>query len=587
MKFVSLLLCILFNSTLLGASPQVDRQWLNLYRYHLDGSDSLVTNDSFFFHPEGRHNPLLEMKEAIKVLNKESKARCKYPARTIYLQKKGHLKSFNDNCPDYNYFKRKLNLESIWIVFASYYVNNPSSAFGHTLFKIKGKNNNNDFLEWGVNFAAQPTTDNAFFYALLGLVGGFKGNFSLLPYFIKIAEYNDSETRDLWEYQLDFNDEEKELFQAHLWEMDKALFDYYYLSENCSYHLLYFLDTVRPSLNFIEKMPYFALPSETLLLVNQADNLVTEINQRPSQFKRVQKRYQNLSKSSKEGNPQNEQDKADLLDYKIDLMDLEKGSALRRKEEKVVKEKRSLQAKRASYYNYPTKPLSFSNEGGPHLIHPPRYFSFGYDHFSFEEKDFNAITFDYRFSFHEYDDPALGAPDWSQLMLGSFKLAYDTDRKNLQVRKFTLFKAEANTANIHETAALTWGASAGARDNIRTQAYDFGPYVRSLVGINWRSSKNLFRVVLPFEMDYSSPSVKHNRFKYSGDLLLEVMRNFSSHLRLRVGLGTTMDNYRHRKPKLLAHLKGQLNFTKTAGIRFKTQLIDEDLQAQTQILYSF
>ena len=51
------------------------------------------------------------------------------------------------------------------------------------------------------------TTDNPVAYALMGLTGLFEGTFKRLPYYYKVREYNDVESRDLWEYELAFTPE--------------------------------------------------------------------------------------------------------------------------------------------------------------------------------------------------------------------------------------------------------------------------------------------------------------------------------------------------------------------------------------------
>src|SRR5690606_41368354 len=51
-------------------------------------------------------------------------------------------------------------------------------------------------------------TDNPLLYSLRGLLGGFPGRYQLVPYFLKVQEYNNAESRDLWTYELDFSPEQ-------------------------------------------------------------------------------------------------------------------------------------------------------------------------------------------------------------------------------------------------------------------------------------------------------------------------------------------------------------------------------------------
>ncbi len=602
--FFLILFSLLAAKLFANPTPTVDQQWLNLYRY--DSGKSLVTNKKWFFHSEGRTSPQLELKEAIKVLKNSSEKRCQFPARLLYLQRRGLIKeSFSDKCPKFSYFKRKVKLEKVWLVFASYFVNNPGSAFGHTLFKLQGKGNNNDLLEWGVNFAAEMTTQNPVLYALFGLTGVFKGNFSLLPYFIKISEYSDSETRDLWEYQIDLTEVEKELFLAHLWEMDGATFDYYYLTQNCSYHLLYFLDAIRPSFRFKERMSYFVLPSLTLTVADETPGLIRQTKVRPSQFKRTQARYQNLNDKTtelaflpyKRDSSLSPKEQADLLDFKMDYMDLTKGKLLLMKDAKTVAKKRALQAERAKLGELPPSPLNIPTEAGPHTIHPSRFLGVGYEQQSFERPGadplYKRLLLTYRFSFHEYLDPQRGAPSWSQLMLGKVEGAYDKDRERFELKKFTLFTTEANQENIKNTAAISWGLQMGLRNHPHTQAYDLGPYFETLVGLNWRASWGLFRVIAPVAIDYSRPEAQGKDLKYSGKLLAQVMGELSSNFRLIASAGPLWANYHpeivsdQSTVLLYANLQGQWDIYGDVSLRLKSSVLDKDLQNMAKLLFYF
>jgi hypothetical protein len=598
------LLPIFFLLSASGEVPTYDEQWLNLYRYQ-DGT-SLVTNKDWFFHKNGRSSPDEEFKQSISTLRDSPQSRCKYPARTLYLQRKGFLsKELKDTCPKFEYFKRKVKLEKVWLVFASYFVNNPGSAFGHTLFKLQGKGNDNDLLEWGVNFAAEMTTQNPVLYALFGLTGVFQGNFSLLPYFIKISEYSDSETRDLWEYQIDLSEEEKELFLAHLWEMDGATFDYYYLTQNCSYHLLYFLDAIRPQFKFKERMSYFVLPSHTLTVANETPGLIRQTKVRPSQFKKTQARYQNLNENNKElaflpyksDSSLSQREQADLLDFKIDYMDLTKGKLLLMKDTQTVAEKRALQAERAQLGELPPSPLKIATEKGPHTIHPSRFLGLGYEQQSFERPGtdplYKRLLLTYRFSFHEYLDPQEGAPSWSQLMLGKVEGAYDKDRERFELKKFTLFTTEANQENIKNTAAISWGLQMGLRNHPHTQAYDLGPYFETLVGLNWRASWGLFRIIAPVAIDYSRPESQGKDLKYSGKLLGEVMGEITKNFRLIAAAGPFWANYHpeilnnQSSTLLYANLQAQWDIYGDYSLRLKSTLLDKDLQNMAKLLFYF
>jgi hypothetical protein len=76
---------------------------------------------------------------------------------------------------------------------------------------------------------------------------GFFGRFLVEPYFQLVRKYNDLESRDIWEYQLDLTPLEIHGLLLHVWELQNASSDYYFFGENCSFHLLTLLEAVRPA----------------------------------------------------------------------------------------------------------------------------------------------------------------------------------------------------------------------------------------------------------------------------------------------------------------------------------------------------
>src|SRR5262249_48813374 len=148
-------------------------------------------------------------------------------------------------------WRSQMDPDSITLIFASYYLNNPASMYGHTFLRLnkKGRSDKDRLLDYVVNFAAVTDSNNGIMFAIRGLMGGYSGKFSTLPYYMKVQEYNNLESRDLWEYTLTFTPAELERLVRHLWEMGSAEMDYYFFNRNCSYQLLPLLEVARPSLH--------------------------------------------------------------------------------------------------------------------------------------------------------------------------------------------------------------------------------------------------------------------------------------------------------------------------------------------------
>ena len=76
--------------------------------------------------------------------------------------------------------------------------------YGHTLLRIDARDQDERtrLLAYAFNSAAAVQEPNGLTFAVQGLLGGYPGTFSVLPYYVKVREYTDLENRDLWEYEL-------------------------------------------------------------------------------------------------------------------------------------------------------------------------------------------------------------------------------------------------------------------------------------------------------------------------------------------------------------------------------------------------
>lgn len=178
----------------------------------------------------------------------------------------------------------RLNPRQLSLVFASAYLNNPASMFGHTLLRIdaEGQDEGTRLLAYAANYAANPDQERGLSFAINGVFGGYPGRFSVAPYYRKVKEYGDIENRDLWEYQLNFSREEVERVLKHLWELRLVYFDYFFFDENCSYHLLSLLEVARPGLRLTSQFRWLAVPTDTLRAVTESAGLLQGVRFRPA-----------------------------------------------------------------------------------------------------------------------------------------------------------------------------------------------------------------------------------------------------------------------------------------------------------------
>lgn len=274
------------------------------------GFESLVDAETFFNSPVGKHNPEAELDATLESFffqvsqnTRDEHPQCRFIARYRWL--KQELVFDPDRlpeqaCAEFYTWKKELNAERLTLVFPAAYLNNPASMFGHTLFRVdrKGQEKSSRLLGYAINYAAITDQQRGIPYAFKGLFGGYPGRFSVAPYYVSVKQYSDIENRDIWEYTLNLKDEEIDRLLTHLWEMQSAYFDYYFLDENCSYHLLSLLEVARPGLTLTDAFDWWAIPADTVRAVTEQAGLLAEVHFRPARSTVLRAREDALSAPS-------------------------------------------------------------------------------------------------------------------------------------------------------------------------------------------------------------------------------------------------------------------------------------------------
>ena len=269
-----------------------------------DQSQSYIDTASFFFSPKGKQDLKQEMLAAIASLFSPTAKPCKSLSRYHFLfenlisQDTASWQQATAMCDEFNTLLSKLKPQRLDLIFPSSYLNAPSSMFGHTLFRIvseEGIQTNNDLFSLAVSFGANvPNNVHPLKYMGNGLFGGFPGFYIYMPYFAKIQEYNHEESRDIWEYHLNFTPDEIVRLLEHLWELNQVQFDYYYLDENCSYRLLELLAILKPEIDWTTDLRFAEIPINTIRKVKE-HGLVTKVDYRPSVQSQVKQQIAPLS----------------------------------------------------------------------------------------------------------------------------------------------------------------------------------------------------------------------------------------------------------------------------------------------------
>lgn len=282
------------SSFLAYAAPSAqDPAWLALLHSPISGRSSISAGE-FFLSPEGHKDPAAELVATLAYFASEPSAPCRFPARAIYLGWKKIGKG--ELCERWNKWKEAISPKGLELVFATAYLNSPSSMYGHTLLKFprSGKTEGEELLDYTFNYGADPGRASGPAYVLKGLLGGFSGFYSTAPFYMKVKEYNFVENRDFWIYPLRITPAETELLLAHAWEIRSAALPYYFLKRNCSYYLLEFLEVARPGQELTKSFPLWAVPIDTIRRL-QAKGWLGEGRVRPSRAKITAAEFAELS----------------------------------------------------------------------------------------------------------------------------------------------------------------------------------------------------------------------------------------------------------------------------------------------------
>ncbi len=282
--------------------------WRALLHYEKQGNGykSQVDASYFFMDDNGKSDPAAELDSTLAAMFSTTvkkpmrlTAYCRFVARRSWLFTL--LPSAKDlvpaqECPEIERFTQYLQAHTLTLVFPAAHPNSPSSAFGHTLIRIDKKDQAPEtrLLNMSINFAAEvPPEVSSMAYALKGLSGGFQGKYRLLPYHIKLREYAQIENRDTWEYQLKLTQQQVDQILLHSYEMLISYYDYFFLSENCSYHLLSLLNVAFADDSLLEAFNWWTIPVDTIKLLRKRD-LIDEGIFVPSTIKTLRARRQLL-----------------------------------------------------------------------------------------------------------------------------------------------------------------------------------------------------------------------------------------------------------------------------------------------------
>jgi hypothetical protein len=269
-----------------------DPQWLKLLHYHRHAGAlrSDVDGGYFFLSPRGKWDSRAELDATLRAfLSREDLSPpldsgmeagrmhplCKFRARLHFFRERLDLADSllpKVDCDRYRRWRDALDPVGATLVFASSYLNNPASTFGHTFLRLNSRGDSAalSLLNYGITYSATVPDGDGLAFAYKGIFGSYHGTFSIVPYSLSLQKYSNLESRDVWEYDLALDSNRTEYVVEHAWELGAAWMRYFFFDENCSYNIITLLDAADPDWRLSESLAATAvMPAETVKLLER------------------------------------------------------------------------------------------------------------------------------------------------------------------------------------------------------------------------------------------------------------------------------------------------------------------------------
>jgi hypothetical protein len=294
------------------------QSWLQLGVYEADRSSSsgwlsAINSSSFFLAENGMSNPLAELQATIRAfaepltVDADSHAQCRFKGRYLWLIATLPVEAgtFPEiQCNAYNNWTKGVAVNSISLLYATGYLGNPASFYGHTLLKFNSKKSGrSSLLDVSVNYGAiVPSEDGAITYIFKGVAGGYDAGFSHIQYYFHNHNYGELELRDIWEYELALTQPQVDLIMGHLWELLGKKYTYFFFRKNCGYRMAEVLELI-DGLEIIPRKHPYVYPQTIVSKLNQStlnnQPAVQSVKYHPSRQSRLYQKYDQLTEEER------------------------------------------------------------------------------------------------------------------------------------------------------------------------------------------------------------------------------------------------------------------------------------------------
>lgn len=436
---------------------------------------SLIDDPTFFLADNGQQDSAAELDAILVALSQQltlpavskkpadnSSVLCRFPARVNWLvETLGiHHTGLQVDCPELDEWMTMLDPEQLSIMFGQEYLDNPISAFAHTLLRIDSKASVADPSQIHHAYALNDTVDgnpndNFLIFAIKAASGGYDNRIEIDPYPERLANYLQKDERDTWTYQLDLTPSEVQQIMLHVWETKDLDIPYYFATDNCASEILRLVDVVRPQQRLLSQLPYAVIPSDVIKLLDD-EQLLTNTLYTPSDSTLRQAQLNKANAAAKLGYQAFSKD--DINAIKSEDVNL---------------------ASSISADNKRLEPLEIAvSDNNPIDRHPLQR-----GHVAVGQRGDNSyIDLGLRAGYHSTLDRPAGFPQFLDLegVAATLRL-YDTDSdkanqpKSVVLQNFTLIRGRSFNPVNSAKKGHTWGASVEATrvdDGSQAQARD-------------------------------------------------------------------------------------------------------------------
>ncbi|MFW2374583.1 MAG: DUF4105 domain-containing protein [Gammaproteobacteria bacterium] len=429
----------------------------------------------------------------------EQHAICKFPARFLWITQELNLSRSlfpKTTCTGFDEYLLKAPADKIQLVFASENVTSPSSMMGHSFLKISGLNDSDKTVEHAVSYYTLINSINLPKVFYDSLVTGKKGLFALNPYATLKQKYLNSEKRNLWEYDLQISDYERQLIHHHIWELKNIDSRYFFTKYNCATVTYFILAAGKPELLNIEYN--WLTPTDVVKYANTSGLLPSSVLIPSSRWKikmlseSLEDSYQQIILDILSGT-------ADInilysLDYEQQVLSVELLDAYsqflyaegRIEQSKYSEILATIKKYKSSYSTWPGLDISYYKS--PLKTPNDSQLSIGFG--SMDNR--NYFSFTYLPTSHRLRDDNRQYLSENQLLLGDVRITYQPDSNSIDLDEFQIYSIIALNTRDDFTGGISGAWSVGIEQHYNNLLQDHNAFnISGSLGLSYQLTDDI------------------------------------------------------------------------------------------------